>query len=148
MLCTWHNGLTWLLKGPKTMKKTLTLILAAVTLPVCAGHHPAVGLASWYGEAHRGKLMADGNRFNPDHLTAASWFYPLGTRVRVTLYAPSGQPARTVVVRITDRGPAKHLVNQGRIIDLGEAAFRKLADPNMGLVPVTVRPERRAKSSA
>ena len=42
------------------------------------------GLASWYGEAHRGRLMANGRKFDPDKLTAASWFYPLGTRVRVT----------------------------------------------------------------
>ena len=39
------------------------------------------GLASWYGEELRGKLMANGKRFDPDKLTAASWFYPLGTRV-------------------------------------------------------------------
>ncbi len=126
------------------MKKTLTLLLAALALPAWAGRQPSVGLASWYGEAHRGKLMADGNRFNPDKLTAASWFYPLGTRVRVTVYdSTRGEhPTRSVVVRITDRGPAKNLVNGGRIIDLGHAAFRKLADPNLGLVLVKVRPER------
>src|SRR5256885_351299 len=46
-------------------------------------------VASWYGEEHRGRLMANGKRFNPDKLTAASWFYPLGTTVRVTLNASS-----------------------------------------------------------
>lgn len=87
--------------------------------------------ASWYGEEHRGKLMANGRPFNPNALTAASWFYPLGTRVRVT----SGDSS--VVFIITDRGPARRLVRQGRVIDLSAAAFRRLARAELGLVEVT-----------
>jgi len=105
---------------------------------------PLTGLASWYGEELRGKPMANGNKFDPDNLTAASWYYPLGTRVWVTLRSPAFGPQRTappsVLVTITDRGPAKRLVRQGRIIDLGQAAFRKLAHPDLGLVEVTVQP--------
>jgi rare lipoprotein A len=106
---------------------------------------PSVGAASWYGESHRGRLMANGKRFNPDNLTAASWFYPLGTRVRVTLDSVelNGRkaPPRTIVVTITDRGPARRLVRDGRIIDLTTAAFRALAPTDLGLVPVRVQPE-------
>jgi rare lipoprotein A len=97
------------------------------------------GLASWYGEEHRGRLMANGRRFDPDNLTAASWFYPLGTRVRVTVKYPNFEP-RTVLVTITDRGPAKRLVQQGRVIDLAHAAFEKIAEPDNGLVEVVVQP--------
>ncbi len=89
--------------------------------------------ASWYGEQHRGLLMANGQRFNPDKLTAASWFFDLGTKV-VVMHAN-----RSVVVEITDRGPAKRLVNQGRKIDLSRAAFAKLASPARGLIDVTLR---------
>jgi rare lipoprotein A len=96
-------------------------------------------MASWYGEEHRGKLMANGKRFNPDKFTAASWYYPLGTKVLVTL-ASASQPRRSVVVTITDRGPAKELVQDGRIIDLSHAPFRELAPPDFGLVTVAVRP--------
>ena len=100
------------------------------------------GVASWYGEDHRGKLMANGQRFDPDKLTAASWFYPLGTRVRVSLRNDPGvlnpQPQRSVVVTITDRGPAHRLVRGGRIIDLSHAVFRRLAEPELGLVDVVV----------
>jgi rare lipoprotein A len=103
---------------------------------------PAAGLASWYGESHRGKLMANGKRFDPAKMTAASWFYPLGTRVRVSL----NDPSRVVVVTITDRGPARSLVSEGRIIDLAEAAFARLANPNQGLVPVTVEPAHPRKA--
>ena len=97
------------------------------------------GLASWYGEAHRGKLMANGKRFNPDKLTAASWFYPLGTKVRVTAKA-SDNSARSVLVTVTARGPADDLVREGRIIDLAHAAYKRLAHPDLGLVSVSVQP--------
>jgi rare lipoprotein A len=83
--------------------------------------------------------MANGKRFNPDKFTAASWFYPLGTKVRVTLASPS-EPSRSVVVTITDRGPGKELVRDGRIIDLSHAPFRRLAPSYLGLVGVAVHP--------
>ncbi|MBI3191200.1 MAG: septal ring lytic transglycosylase RlpA family lipoprotein [Pedosphaera parvula] len=94
------------------------------------------GLASWYGEEHRGKLMANGKPFDPDAFTAASWFFPLGTWVSVTC------GSQVVVVEITDRGPAERLVQQGRVIDLSHAAFARLADPKLGLITVTVQPAR------
>ena len=85
--------------------------------------------------------MANGRKFDPDKMTAASWFYPLGTRVRVTVSSPSFEP-RSVLVTITDRGPARRLVGQGRIIDLGRAAFDKIAEPDLGLIAVVVEPIR------
>jgi len=97
------------------------------------------GFASWYGEELRGNLMANGKPFDPGKLTAASWFYPLGTRVRVTIRSPEFE-TRSVLVTITDRGPAKRLVRQGRVIDLGFAAFQRIAEPDLGLVEVTVEP--------
>ena len=106
---------------------------------------PSTGKASWYGEQHRGKLMANGKPFDPDKLTAASWFYPLGTKVRVTLLEEKGK-SRSVLVTITDRGPARNLVEEGRIIDLSHATFRKLAHPDLGLVDVKVRRVRRLNS--
>jgi rare lipoprotein A len=110
------------------------------------------GIASWYGEGHRGKLMANGRRFDPDKLTAASWFYPLGTRVQVILktdpHVLNPQPSRSVWVTITDRGPHRRLVRDGRIIDLSHGVFRRLADPDLGLVEVTVHPEIRPQQMA
>ena len=104
----------------------LFLILSCLTCQ--AADH-----ASWYGEKHRGLLTASGQPFNPDKLTAASWFFPIGTRVVVT------HANRSVLVEITDRGPAKRLVNEGRKIDLSRAAFVKLAKPSLGLIDVTIR---------
>jgi rare lipoprotein A len=93
----------------------------------------AADRASWYGEKHRDLPMANGQPFNPDQLTAASWSFDLGTKVVVT------HANRSVVVEITDRGPAKRLVNEGRKIDLSRAAFVKLANPALGLIEVSIR---------
>jgi rare lipoprotein A len=106
-----------------------------------AGTGPTNGVAAWYGEERRGKLMANGEAFDPDKFTAASWFYPLGTKVRVTVTSSSRKP-HSVVVTITDRGPARKAVRVGRIIDLSRAAFRQLAPPRVGLVSVKVEPEK------
>jgi len=115
-----------------------TLLVAAM---ITASAHvpPTAGSASWYGEAHRGKLMANGKKFDPNKLTAASWFYPLGSKVRVMVKG-AGRPARNVVVTITDRGPSKELVRNHRLIDLSHAAFKRIAHPDLGLVRVVIEP--------
>jgi rare lipoprotein A len=82
--------------------------------------------------------MANGKKFDPNKLTAASWFYPLGAKVRVVRHSP-GHQTRSVTVTITDRGPAWDLVHDGRIIDLAQSAFRRLGNPDSGLVPVSVQ---------
>ena len=83
--------------------------------------------------------MANGKKFDPNKLTAASWFYPLGSKVRVTVKG-AGRPARNVVVTITDRGPSKELVRNHRLIDLSHAAFKRIAHPDLGLVRVVIEP--------
>jgi rare lipoprotein A len=115
-----------------------TSLFLLVINSALANSKTAIGMASWYGEEHRGRLMANGKRFNPDKLTAASWFYPLGTKVRVTLKADND--IHSVLVTITDRGPAKELVQDGRIIALTHAAFKRLGHPAVGLISVTVEP--------
>lgn len=123
----------------KAVLWTSLFLLLSYADTAFAESRPGTGVASWYGEEHRGRLMANGKRFNPDKLTAASWFYPLGTKVRVILNSNSRNP-RSVLVTITDRGPAKELVRDGRIIDLTHAAFKRLGHPVVGLVGVRVEP--------
>ncbi len=119
-------------RGVQTLFTTARLGLVALFLFLCLNCQ-AADLASWYGEDHRGRPMANGQRFDPDNLTAASWSFPLGTKVVVT------HEDRNVVVEITDRGPARRLFQEGRKIDLSRAAFARLADPDLGLIDVTVR---------
>ncbi len=85
--------------------------------------------------------MANGEQFNPDKMTAASWFYPLGTVVRVSSASANGK-TRAVLVTITDRGPARKHVQKGRIIDLARTAFERLAHPDVGLTAVSVETVR------
>lgn len=68
------------------------------------------GMASWYGSGYR---TANGERFNPNGLTAAHPSLPFGTRLRVV----NGN-GRSVVVRVNDRGP----FTRGRIIDLSRGS--------------------------
>lgn len=75
--------------------------------------------------------MANGKPFNPAALTCASWKYPLGTRLVVS------HRGRSVTVVVTDRGPNRRFPS--RVIDLSEAAFKRIADPRVGLVEVTIK---------
>ena len=98
--------------------------------------HPKVhyiGTASWYGIQHQGRKMANGKRFDRHKLTAASWYYPLGTMVRVV----NVSNGKSVIVTVTDRGPNLRL---NRIIDLSEAAAGRLEYVGEGLTQVFIYP--------
>jgi len=92
-----------------------------------------IGTASWYGIQHQGKKMANGKRFDRHKLTAASWYFPLGTTLRVA----NVSNGESVMVTITDRGP-NHRLN--RIIDLSEAAAQRLDYVGQGLTKVFIYP--------
>jgi len=76
--------------------------------------------------------MADGEPLDPAALTAAHPSLPFGTRVRVTDLTTG----RSVVVRITDRGP----VARDRIIDLSAAAAKALDMRHDGIAQVRIEP--------
>jgi rare lipoprotein A len=88
------------------------------------------GMASYYGGRFHGRRTASGARFDANGLTAAHRSLPFGTRVRVT-HVGNG---RSVVVRITDRGPFVG----GRIIDLSSGAAGVLGMHGQGVARVRV----------
>jgi rare lipoprotein A len=92
-----------------------------------------MGTASWYGSDRQGKKMANGKPFDRNKLTAASWYFPLGTTIRVV----NVENGESVVVTITDRGPNLRL---HRILDLSEAAAQRLGYVGQGLAPVFLYP--------
>jgi len=94
---------------------------------------PWAGRASYYGETYRGREMANRKRFDPDALTCAAWEWPLGTVLLVT------HRHCTVRVVVTDRGP--NIRFKDRVVDLSRAAFARIADPRLGVVPVSVTVE-------
>lgn len=92
-----------------------------------------IGTASWYGIQHQGRKMANGKRFDRRQLTAASWYFPLGTKLRVV----NVSNGKSVIVTVTDRGPNLRL---NRIIDLSEAAAGRLDYVGEGLTKVFLYP--------
>ncbi|WOD16036.1 septal ring lytic transglycosylase RlpA family protein [Paraburkholderia kirstenboschensis] len=100
----------------------------AVPACACSRRFLQTGLASWYGKMFHGRRTASGERYNMHALTAAHLTLPLGACVRVTAVGR----ARSVVVRINDRGPFVH----GRIIDLSYAAAEAIGVNVAGTLPV------------
>ena len=119
----------------------VVFLLNFVTVGFCG--EKATGIASFYGrEACRYNktkacLTADGSSlYKLEYeleLFAASWYYPLGSKVMVT----NLENNKSVVVVIRDRGPAKRLHRQ---IDLGEYAFKLLSDKSKGIIKVRITP--------
>ncbi len=91
-----------------------------------------VGLASFYGRRFQGHRTASGDRYDMRAMTCAHRSAPFGSRLRVT----DLDSGRSVVVRVTDRGPFRH----GRVIDLSLAAARKLGMIERGVARVRVEP--------
>jgi rare lipoprotein A len=92
-----------------------------------------IGVASWYGITRQGRTMANGQPFDRHKFTAASWYFPLGTKVRVV----NVKNGESVIVTITDRGPNLRL---RRVLDLSEAAAERLDYLGEGLAPVFLYP--------
>ena len=100
-----------------------------------------VGVASWYGGRHQGRLTASGEVFDESKLTAAHRTLPLITLARIT----NLENGRSVDVRINDRGP----YIDGRVIDLSTRAADELGMTQQGLARVRVEalPEQTASSA-
>jgi rare lipoprotein A len=98
-----------------------------------------VGTASWYGKHHQGRKMANGERFDRHQLTAACWFLPFGTKVRVK----NLDNGKEIIVTVTDRGPSSRL---NRIIDLSEAAASQLDFLITGTTKVLIQPIYRVET--
>lgn len=82
-----------------------------------AGAAQAGGVASVYSVLdNHGTTTASGMPLSNGALTAAHRTLPFGTRVRVT------HAGRSVVVRITDRGP----FIKGRVLDITPAAASRI----------------------
>ncbi|MCH7958545.1 MAG: septal ring lytic transglycosylase RlpA family protein [Candidatus Hydrogenedentes bacterium] len=118
--------------GRATLALSLLLLLGscASTPDTVAGRYSETGLASWYGKPYHGRPTASGERFNRHDLTAAHRTLPFGTVIKVK-HLGNG---RTVKVTINDRGPFV----KGRIIDLSEAAAKRLNMLNEGVARVRV----------
>ncbi|MBI5320664.1 septal ring lytic transglycosylase RlpA family protein [Bradyrhizobium sp.] len=83
------------------------------------------GIASFYWQ---GTKTANGERFDPQELTAAHPTLPFGTKLRVT----NQHTGRSVTVRVNDRGPYV----PGRVVDVSYSAAEQLGMVGRGVAPV------------
>ena len=104
------------------------LLGAAAMLPVDLAKADQLGHASWYSLP--ANITANGEKMDPNELTAAHRSLPFGTRVLVENLTNG----RSVVVRINDRGP----FIGGRIIDLSKAAAESIGMIDAGTAKVRV----------
>jgi len=113
------------------------MLMSSVGLSECEAHYnnsEKTGLASWYGGGEKlNEFMANGQKFDPEALTCAAWGYPFGTKLLVTSWVNG----KSIIVVATDRGPSKTKY-PNRIIDLTKEAFSRIADLDVGIIPVTV----------
>ena len=138
-----------LLIGAAGMRPKMPVKTSAVVIPLPIAPPPAatnepttpppppkpkqVGIASWYGGEWQGKLTASGVPFDDRQLTAAHRTLPLNSRVKVT----NLRTGRSVEVTITDRGPYA----RGRVIDLSEAAAKRIGMVKRGVTRVRIENE-------
>ncbi|MFZ2007153.1 MAG: septal ring lytic transglycosylase RlpA family protein [Stellaceae bacterium] len=88
------------------------------------------GTAAWYGGTYIGRRTSSGSRLDTISPTAAHRTLPLNSLARVT----NLQNGRSVVVRVTDRGP----ISTSLLIDMSPKAADELQMKHAGLVPVKV----------
>ena len=108
-----------------------TYALAFALLVTFAGNALAEsGIASVYGtgDGYAWKKTASGTH-NPGAMTAAHRTLPFGTRVKIT----NRKNGRSVVVRISDRGPFV----RGRVIDVTPAAALALGFAGLASVSLS-----------
>ncbi len=88
------------------------------------------GRASFYSDAFAGRRTANGERYEPERMTAAHPTLPLGTWIRVIRV----DDGRFVDVRVNDRCGC----SGGRVVDLSRKAARHLGMIHAGVVPVRI----------
>lgn len=118
----------------------ITLVVAFIFAPQATGASP-IYTASYYTYASciregTSGIMANGKKLQDEGVcTAAMWKVPFGTKFKVK----NIKNGKEVVVTITDRGPAKRLVREGRIIDLNLEAMRRLDGVRAGIIQVEIQ---------
>jgi len=88
------------------------------------------GTASYYAMKFQSKKTASGELYDKAKKTAAHKKLPFGTIVKVT----NIKNRKNVIVKINDRGPFV----KGRIIDLSNSAFSRIANLDAGVIEVKI----------
>jgi rare lipoprotein A len=112
-------------------KIVASTIVATSSLPfVAMPAHASCGISSWYGPGLYYNRTASGAILHPGSMIAAHPYLPLGSWIRVT----NQRNGRSVEILVADRGPYE----PGRILDVSEAAARRLGMIKSGLAEVCI----------
>jgi rare lipoprotein A (peptidoglycan hydrolase) len=92
--------------------------------------HSEGKIASWYGQWHHGRTMANGKKYNMYGISVAHKTLKFGTVVKVT----NLKNGLFVYAKVTDRGP----YIKGRVVDMSFGAAKVLKMVRTGIVPCRV----------
>jgi rare lipoprotein A len=98
--------------------------------PISKYEYHQTGIASWYGNQHRGLKMVNGKKFDPNVVSFAHPNLPINSIIRVTNLGNG----KKLTGRLTDRGP----FTKSRILDVSEKAAKKLGFKKTGLTQVKI----------
>ncbi len=85
--------------------------------------------STWYGDSFNGNSTFNGEVFDENKMTAASNYFPIGSKLKVTNKANG----KSVVVRINDKGNFDRFT-----IDLSKGAFKRIASLKDGIIEIKV----------
>ena len=110
----------------------ILLLFSFCNLLFAQAQRQFMGNASYYADKFHGRQTASGEIYNKDSMTCAHLKYPFGTMLKVR----NPLNNRTVIVRVTDRGP----YSKRFVIDLSKAAARELDIIRSGFAMVEITP--------
>jgi rare lipoprotein A (peptidoglycan hydrolase) len=116
--------------GTKAARRERLAAVESKQIAVRPVGNSEVGTAAWYGGRYIGRRTSSGERLDTTHPTCAHRSLPLNSLARVT----NLQNGRSVVVRVTDRGP----LSESLLIDMSPRAAEALAMKSAGLARVKV----------
>ena len=100
----------------------LPLVATAQSQPASAGASsaPMKGIGVYYNDKFQGHVVASGEKYDKEALTAAHKTLAFGTMVKVTNLRNN----KSVVVRVNDRGP--HGGSKAKIIEITSRAAKEI----------------------
>ncbi len=107
-----------------------TAIFAGTLFSSFAIQKEEIGKAGYYADSLHGRKTASGEVYDKYGFTCAHKTLPFGTKVKVTRL----DNKKSVVVRVTDRGPAV----EGYVVDLSRAAAEEIDLIKIGVTRVNV----------
>jgi len=97
-----------------------------------ASSGPIKGICVYYNDKFQGHVLASGEKYDKEALTAAHKTLPFGTMVKVTNLGNN----KSVVVRVNDRRP--HSGSRAKIIEITSRAAKEIDMIKKGKVEVQI----------